>query len=131
MPPDRLPPAAHAVPSGSRAVPSGGDGPARRAAGRAVTALTLWWACSPVLLVLGLVAGLHARGASAPAAALTWAAIGGVVLAPPAGLVTALATGHRAARRRFAVMAAVSVAAAVLVLLFNEFAAECPGGAGC
>ncbi|WP_405423604.1 hypothetical protein [Streptomyces erythrochromogenes] len=87
--------------------------------------LTVWWATSPLALV--------AAGRLSPLApVLVWVAFTGVVVAPVAGLVLAYAGGHTRARRRFAVMSAVSLAVCFLVYVFWQFAMECrPGEPSC
>ncbi len=114
--------------------PSGSGSPSA-AATRMASVLTVWWATSPVALILSarLTVWSHDHGFFwGPATVLVWVALTGAVAAPVAGLVLAYAGGHRRVRRRFAVMSAVSLVVCFLVLLYFQFAVECrPGEPSC
>lgn len=118
------------TPSGSPAAVS-----ASASAKRVITAVSLWWMASPVAFVLSAVVGLGSRDRDpfweGVSVVLLWSGIGGVVVAPAIGLLTAFRARQRPARRRFAVMGAVSLAACALALLFWEFAMECAPGQTC
>lgn len=89
---------------------------------RLIAWLTGWWLASPVLFwALAVLAEndgdtYHDSFLDLVGAALGWMGIGGVVLAPIAGLVAASIARRRRACVRFALMGAVSVAAVLLVL---------------
>ncbi|WP_328789256.1 MULTISPECIES: hypothetical protein [unclassified Streptomyces] len=112
--------------------PSGGPSTAVK---RLITGLSLWWTAVPVVFVAQ--AYLWSAGVRGPlgegvARVLLWTCIGGVVLAPALGLVVARAAGHAGARKRFAVMGALSLGFCLLVALFFRFAMECaPGDGSC
>ncbi|MFE9045258.1 hypothetical protein ACFY9F_32565 [Streptomyces sp. NPDC012421] len=62
---------------------------------------------------------------------LLWSGVGGVVAAAVVGLLIAYRSRQRPARRRFAIMGAVSLTACALALLFWEFAMQCAPGRTC
>ncbi|MFI8423495.1 hypothetical protein [Streptomyces sp. NPDC085479] len=102
---------------------------------RGITGLSLWWLASPAAFVLASVVGLSSRDRDPfwelVSVVLLWSGIGGVVAAPAVGLLIAYRSRQRPARRRFAIMGAVSLAACALALLFWEFAMECAPGQTC
>ncbi|WP_327415738.1 hypothetical protein [Streptomyces sp. NBC_01233] len=102
---------------------------------RMSSALTVWWATSPIAFLVSARFGIWShdhRFFWGPSTVLVWVALTGVAVAPVAGLVLAYAGGHRRVRRRFAVMSAVSLAVCLLVFLFFQFATECrPGEPSC
>ncbi|MDX3534441.1 hypothetical protein PV721_08680 [Streptomyces sp. MB09-01] len=112
-----------------------GTGSPSAAVTRTSSVLTVWWATSPIAMLVSARFGVWAHDHGffrGPAAVLVWVALTGVVVAPPAGLVLAYAGGHRRVRRRFAVMSAVSLVVCFLVFLFFQFATECrPGEPSC
>ncbi|MFD7913763.1 hypothetical protein ACFV30_24080 [Streptomyces sp. NPDC059752] len=98
------------------------------AVARMSSVLTVWWATSPLVLILSSRLTVWSHDHSffwGPATVLVWVALTGVVVAPLAGLVLAYAGGHRRVRQRFAVMTAVSLAVCSLGFLFWQFAIEC------
>lgn len=102
---------------------------------RVIAGLSLWWLASPVAFVFSAVVGLSSRGRDPfwelVSVVLLWSGIGGVLVAPAVGLLTAFRLRQRLARRRFAIMGAVSLAVCALALLFWEFAMECAPGHVC
>ncbi|MGW6979994.1 hypothetical protein ACWGE1_11185 [Streptomyces sp. NPDC054932] len=115
------------VPSNSSALPSA-------AVRRTATVVTAWWAASPAVFVFNARLSVSAHDHSVLwglSAMLVWVGLTGVLVAPVAGLVLAYAGGHRRARRRFAVMGAVSLAVCFLFFVFWQFAKECPPGDSC
>ncbi|MFE3829386.1 hypothetical protein [Streptomyces sp. NPDC059092] len=116
-------------PAPTREEPTGGR--ATTAFDRMLTGLSLWWMASPVAFALWALVEARSRGSSWTGDALLWTCVGGVLVAPAAGLFLALAGRRRPARRRFALMCAVSAGAAVLLMIFVELAAECPDGYHC
>ncbi|MFC9588681.1 hypothetical protein ACFTUC_02525 [Streptomyces sp. NPDC056944] len=127
MPPHRSAPV-HSAPSDSPRTLSA-------SAQRMIAGLSLWWLASPVAFVLSTVVGLGSRDRDplweAVSVVLLWSGIGGVVVAPAVGLLIAFRVRQRPARRRFAVMGAVSLVVCVLALLFWQFAMECAPGQVC
>ncbi|MFE5591901.1 hypothetical protein [Streptomyces sp. NPDC056549] len=125
MPPHRSAPV-HSAPS---------DSPRTLSAQRMIAGLSLWWLASPVAFVLSTVVGLGSRDRDplweAVSVVLLWSGVGGVVVAPAVGLLIAFRVRQRPARRRFAVMGAVSLVVCVLALLFWQFAMECAPGQVC
>ncbi|MEU9093543.1 hypothetical protein ACIOEW_30285 [Streptomyces sp. NPDC087901] len=108
-----------------RRMPSGVD--------RVITGLSYWWAASPLILltpVIALAMGFpEVREEFGRACGL--AALGSAVVVPAAGAVVAI-TGHRRqARRRFAVMGAVSSVPVLFFWVFGVLLAECPGSHHC
>ncbi|MET9608882.1 hypothetical protein ABZZ17_28110 [Streptomyces sp. NPDC006512] len=106
-----------------------------RPPGRAVGLLGRWWMASPACFVAAVLVGAFAQTRYLvdewALAALVWAGLGGLVLAPAVGLGIALFGGRRDVLRRFAVMGAVSAVAVLLFFAFWEFASECPDGYHC
>ncbi|MFI8369968.1 hypothetical protein [Streptomyces sp. NPDC085466] len=102
---------------------------------RGITGLSLWWLASPAAFVLSSVVGLTSRDRDPfwemVSVVLLWSGVGGVVAAPAVGLLIAYRSGQRPARRRFAIMGAVSLTACALALLFWAFAMECAPGQTC
>ncbi|MGA5069312.1 hypothetical protein ACPB9E_37165 [Streptomyces exfoliatus] len=102
---------------------------------RMIAGLSLWWLASPVAFILSTVVGLSSRDRDpfweSVAVVLLWSGIGGVVVAPAIGLLIAFRLRQRPARRRFAIMGAVSLAVCALALLFWELAMECAPGHAC
>ncbi|MFF1412528.1 hypothetical protein ACFVX6_22610 [Streptomyces sp. NPDC058289] len=102
---------------------------------RVITGVSLWWMASPVAFILSAVIGLGSRDRDpfweGVSVVLLWSGIGGVVVAPAVGLLAALRVPQRPARRRFAIMGAISLLVCVLAVLFWEFAMECAPGQAC
>ncbi|WP_426363736.1 hypothetical protein [Streptomyces sp. E-08] len=120
----------HSAPSGSPPSTS-----TSTSTGRIIAGLSLWWLASPVAFVLSAVVGLGSRDRDPfweiVSVVLLWSGIGGVVVAPAAGLLIAFRSRRRPARRRFAIMSVVSLVVCALALLFWEFAMECAPGQAC
>ncbi|MFG2112179.1 hypothetical protein ACGFRB_06010 [Streptomyces sp. NPDC048718] len=118
-----------------RGVPAGSPGALSASAKRTIAGLSLWWPASPLAFVLSTVVGLSSRDRGpfweVASAVLLWSGIGGVVVAPAVGLLIAFRLRQRPARRRFAIMGAVSLVVCALALLFWEFAMECAPGQAC
>ncbi|MFD8636933.1 hypothetical protein [Streptomyces sp. NPDC059533] len=115
--------------------PSDGPSTLPASAVRVIAGLTLWWSASPVAFILSRIVGLGSRDRDPfweiVSVVLLWSGIGGVVVAPVIGLLITFRLRQRPARRRFAIMGAVSLAVCTLALLFWEFAMECAPGHTC
>ncbi|MGW4781933.1 hypothetical protein ACWEPA_35445 [Streptomyces filamentosus] len=102
---------------------------------RVIAGASLWWSASPVAFVLSTAVGLGSRDRDPfwelVSVVLLWSGLGGMVVAPAVGLLVAFRSRQRPARRRFAIMGAVSLAVCALALLFWEFAMECAPGHVC
>ncbi|MEU0522340.1 hypothetical protein [Streptomyces niveus] len=109
------------------------DGPAPSGLDRAIKALSWWWMASPLILLTP--AGALAMGFPGVRAEFgmefIWAALVGAVVAPVAGFVMAHMGHRRRARRRFAVMGAVSAVPILYFWVFAVLLAECPDGYHC
>jgi hypothetical protein len=100
---------------------------------RVITALSWWWVAAPLLLLtpgtalaLGFPQAREEFGR-----VLGYTALAGAALAPAMGLVVA-SIGHRQpARRRFALMGAVSSVPLLFLWIFGTLLAECPDGYHC
>jgi hypothetical protein len=89
-------------------------------ADRVIAGLTVWWLAFPIALCAGV--GIFSESSrhalwDGIGRALLWVGVGGAALAPAAGMVVALIARRRRAFWRFALMAAVSVTACVVVWL--------------
>ncbi|MFJ9030865.1 hypothetical protein ACIRQP_20510 [Streptomyces sp. NPDC102274] len=60
-----------------------------------------------------------------------WAAVASAVIAPTMGFVVAHVNRRRRARRRFAIMGAVSSVPILFLWIFGVLLAECPDGYHC
>ncbi|MBO2465124.1 hypothetical protein [Actinomadura violacea] len=93
-----------------------------RGASRLIAWLTGWWLTSPLMFWAVLVQGeadhdiAHDSFWDLVVRALGWIGLGGVVLAPVAGLVVASIGRRRRACARFALMGAVSAAGFLAIL---------------
>ncbi|MEU4096148.1 hypothetical protein [Streptomyces sp. NPDC026673] len=109
------------------------DGRTPSGVDRVIKGMAWWWMASPLILLtplITLIAGFpevrEEFGRVFGLAALTSA-----VVAPATGFLVALVGRRRQARRRFAVMGAVSGVPVLFFLVFGVLFAECPDGYHC
>ncbi|USQ86140.1 hypothetical protein NFX46_22010 [Streptomyces phaeoluteigriseus] len=108
-----------------RRIPSGVD--------RVITGLSCWWVAAPLLFLTPVIA----RAMGFPEVREEFgrifglAALGSAVVAPAVGFVVALIGRRRRARRRFAIMGAVSSVPVLFFWVFGVLLAECPDGYHC
>ncbi|MER5281176.1 hypothetical protein ABT025_36385 [Streptomyces sp. NPDC002809] len=109
------------------------DRPKPAGVDRVITALSYWWAASPLILLTPVIA--FAMGFPEVreefGRAFGAAALGSAVVAPAAGSVVALIGHRRQARRRFLVMGVVSGVPVLFFWVFGVLLAECPDGRHC
>ncbi|MEU1489807.1 hypothetical protein ABZ456_06065 [Streptomyces sp. NPDC005776] len=116
--------------------PHSGDVPRRRmpsGVDRVITGLSWWWVAAPLVLltpVIALALGFpEVREEFGRTFGL--AALGSAVAAPAVGFVVALIGRRRQARRRFAIMGAMSSVPVLFFWVFGVLLAECPDGYHC
>ncbi|MFC8228126.1 hypothetical protein [Streptomyces sp. NPDC057287] len=100
---------------------------------RVITVLAWWWAATPLILLIPVIA--HVRGAPEVreqfGRMFGSAALISAVAAPAMGFALALVRHRPQARRRFAVMGAVSAVPVLFFWVFGVLLAECPDGSHC
>ncbi|MFD8798299.1 hypothetical protein [Streptomyces atroolivaceus] len=97
------------------------------------TTMTWWWAGAPFILLASVIASVMGTpevredvgGMFGPAALIS------AVAAPAMGFTVALVGRRQQARRRFAIVGAVSGVPVLLFLVFGVLLAECPDGHHC
>ncbi|MFD0020071.1 hypothetical protein [Streptomyces sp. NPDC058382] len=100
---------------------------------RVITGLSWWWVTAPLILAtpaVALAVGFpQVREEFGKILALS--ALGSAVVAPAVGFAVALTCGQRQARRRFAIMGAVTSVPVLFFWIFGVLLAECPDGYHC